>query len=72
MSDCFVLSRQKLALLYGVLVYHQYDVCKKYVGSVYVGVYGSLSESGLSVFRELCPVSFLVVGFVVVCSHIIC
>ena len=36
--------------------------------------YGGLSERGLSVFRELCPVSFLVVGeksvgFVVVCSH---
>ena len=32
-----------------------------YVGSVYVGGYGSLSESGLCVFRKLCPVSFLVV-----------
>ena len=31
------------------------------VGSVYVGGYGCLSESGLCV-RELCPVSFLVVG----------
>ena len=38
------------------------SVCKNYVGSVYVGVYGGLSESGLCVFRELCPVSFLVVG----------
>ena len=27
-----------------------------------VCVYGALSESGLCVFRELCPVSFLVVG----------
>ena len=27
-----------------------------------VGGYGGLSESGLCVFRELCPVSFLVVG----------
>ena len=27
-----------------------------------IGVYGGLSESGLCVFRELCPVSFLVVG----------
>ena len=26
------------------------------------GVYGGLSESGLCVFRELCSVSFLVVG----------
>ena len=47
-----------LALWYVVLVCHQYDVCKNYVGSVYVG----LSEIGLCVFRELCPVSFLVVG----------
>ena len=41
---------------------HQYDVCKNYVGSVYVGGYGGLSESGLCVFRELCLVCFLVVG----------
>ena len=33
-----------------------------YVGSVYVGGYGGLSESGLCVFRELCPVIFPVVG----------
>ena len=45
-----------------MLVFHQYDVCKNYVGSVYVGGYSGLSESGLCVFRELCPVSFLVVG----------
>ena len=51
-----------LALWYVVLVFHQYDVCKYSVGSVYVGGYGGLSESGLCVFRELCPVSFLVVG----------
>ena len=51
-----------LALWYVVLVCHQYDVCKNYVGSVYDGGYGSLSESGLCVFRELCPLSFLVVG----------
>ena len=38
----------------------QYDVCKNYVGSVYVGGHGDLSESGLCVFRELCPVIFLV------------
>ena len=48
-----------LALWYAVLVCNQYDDCKNYVGSVYVGGYGGLSES---VFRELCPVSFLVVG----------
>ena len=35
---------------------------KKIVGSVYVGGYGGLCESGLGVFCELCPVSFLVVG----------
>ena len=51
-----------LALWYVVRVCHQYDVCKSCVGSVYVGGYVDLSESGLCVFRELCPVSFLVVG----------
>ena len=60
-----------------MLVCHQYDVCKNYVGSVYVGGFGGLSESGLCVFRELCQVSYLVVGgksvcFVVVCSHVVC
>ena len=50
------------SLWYVVLVCHQYDVCKNYVGSVYDGGYGGLSESGLCDFRELCPVSFLVVG----------
>ena len=51
-----------LALWYVVFVCHHYDVCKNYVGSVYVGGYGGLSENGICVFRELCPVSFLVVG----------
>ena len=51
-----------LALWYVVLVCHQYDVCKNYVGSVFVIGYGSLSKSGPCVFRERCPVSFLVVG----------
>ena len=51
-----------LALWYVVVVCHQYDVCNNNVGSVYVGGNGGLSESGLCVFRELCPVSFLVVG----------
>ena len=32
------------------------------IGSVYVGGYGGLSESGLCVFCKLCPVCFLVVG----------
>ena len=51
-----------LSLWYVVLVCHKYDVCKDYVGSVYIGGYGGLSVSGLCVFHELCPVSFLVVG----------
>ena len=51
-----------LFLWYVVLVCHQYDVCENSVGSVYIGGYGGLSESGLCVFRVLCPVRFLVVG----------
>ena len=51
-----------LSLWYVVLVCHQYDVCVNSVGSVYIGGYGGLSKIGLCVFRELCPVSFLVVG----------
>ena len=51
-----------LALWYVLLVCHQYDVCENYVGSVYVGGYCGLSESGLCVFCKLCPVCFLVVG----------
>ena len=51
-----------LALWYVVLVCHQYDVCENSVGSVYVGGYGGLSESGLCVFCKLCQVCFLVVG----------
>ena len=51
-----------LSLWYVVFVCHQYDVGTNYVCSVYVGGCGGLSESGLCVFRELCPVSFLVVG----------
>ena len=51
-----------LALWYVVLVCHQYDVYRNYVGSVYVGGYGGLSERGLCVFHELSPVGFLVVG----------
>ena len=50
------------ALWHVVLVCHQYDVCKNYVGSVYVDGYGGLIESRLCVFREVYPVSFLVVG----------
>ena len=51
-----------LALWYVLLVCHQYDVCENSVGSVYVGGYCGLSESGLCVFCKLCPVCFLVVG----------
>ena len=50
------------ALFYVVLVCHQFDVVKIML-AVYILVgMGGLSESGLCVFRELCPVSFLVVG----------
>ena len=51
-----------LALRYVVLDFHQYDVCKHCIGSVYVGGYGGLIESGLCVFPKLCLVDFLVVG----------
>ena len=51
-----------LAFLYVVLVYHQYDICENYVGSVYIGGCGGLNERGLCVFRKLGPVSFLIVG----------
>ena len=51
-----------LALRYVVLVCHHYDVSKYVVGSVYIGGYGGLNESELCIFRELCPVSFFVVG----------
>ena len=51
-----------LSLWYVVLVCHKYDVCGNSDGSVYIGGYVGLSKSGLCVFRELCPVSFLVVG----------
>ena len=50
------------ALWYVVLVCHQYDVCENSVGSVYVGGYGGLSESGLCVLYKLCAVCFLVIG----------
>ena len=40
-----------LALWYVVIVCHQHNVCKNYVGSVYVGGYGGLSESRLCVFQ---------------------
>ena len=55
-------SLQLLCILPFGMFCHQYDVCENYVGSVYVGGYGGLSESGLCVFCKLCPVCFLVVG----------
>ena len=51
-----------LSVWYVVFVCHQYDVCQNYVDSVYIGLYGGLSESGLCVFRESCTVSFHIVG----------
>ena len=45
-----------LPLWYLMLVCHQYDVSENSVGSVYIGGYGGLRESGLWVFRKLCPV----------------
>ena len=42
---------KSLQLLCILLVCHQYDVCNHYVGSVYVGGYCGLSESGHCVFR---------------------
>ena len=58
-----------LALWHIVLVCHQYHDCKNYVGRVYVGRYGGLSESGLCVFRVQSAMS---IDFVVVCSHVVC
>ena len=55
-------SLQLLRILPFGMFCHQYDVCESSVGSVYVGGYGGLSESGLCVFCKLCPVCFLVVG----------
>ena len=56
-----------IALWYVLLVCHQYDVCENSVGSVYIGGYGGLSESGLSVFGN-----GVLVKVVVVCSHVVC
>ena len=51
-----------MIVIFTLFYSHQYDVCENYVGSMYIGGYGGLSKSRLCVFRELCPVSFLVVG----------
>ena len=49
-----------LIFWYIVFLCHQNDVCENSTGSVYVGGYSGLSESGLYVFGKLCPVGFLV------------
>ena len=59
---CFFCMSEVISSFKSLSARSQYDVCTNSVGSVYVGGYGGLSESGLCVFRELCPVSFLVVG----------
>ena len=46
---------------YIVFICHQDDVCENSIGSVYVGGYCGLSESGHCVFSKLCLVGFLVV-----------
>ena len=51
-----------LALWYVVLVCHQYNVCENSDGSVYVGGYGGLSESGLCVSVNCVQCAFFVVG----------
>ena len=48
-----------LAPWYVAPVCHQNDACKNYVGSVYPGGHGGLSESGVS---EPCPARPPVVG----------
>ena len=45
-----------------MLVCHQNDICKNYIGSVYIGGYGGLSESGLCLYCKLCPVGLHVVS----------
>ena len=45
-----------------MVVCFQYDVFENSVASVCFGRHGGLSESGLCVFSELCPVRFLLVG----------
>ena len=57
-----VKSMQMLCILpFGMLCLSAISMMfvKKYVGSVYVGGYGGL---GKDVFRELCQISFLLVG----------
>ena len=51
----------RLTFWYNVFVCHQNDICKDYIGSVYVGGYCGLRESELCVLGKLCQVGFLVV-----------
>ena len=48
-----------LILWYIVFIFHQNNICENSIGSVCVGGYCDLSESGLCVFDKLCPVGFL-------------
>ena len=50
-----------LTIWYVVFVCHQNDVCENFLGSVFVGVYCGLSESGFCVSGKLRPGGFLVV-----------
>ena len=61
-SVCFVCCMfDSVCELFGeYIIQYMIFVIKKSVDSVYDSEYGSLSEYGG--FRELCPVSFLVVG----------
>ena len=61
----------QLTLWHIVFVCHQNDICENYIGSVYVGGYCGLSESGLCVFGKLCPVGFLF-GMFVMCRMQCC
>ena len=53
-----------LALWYVLLVCHQYDVCENSVGSVYVGGYRGLSESGLCNMSSVNCVQSVVMSYV--------
>ena len=54
-------AAMNLTLWYIVFVRDHNDVCKNYIGSVYVGGYCGLSKSGLYIFGILCAVVFLIV-----------
>ena len=54
---------------YVVIFCHQDDVCKHYIGSLYVGGYGGLSKNGPCSFHKLYQNYFLVVDK---CSGVTC